>query len=69
MSEHYVVVSRDHGTSWHGVGPALPFAFSGFTYSVARGAVYAWQRYCDFQAGVNPVLPRAIMRLDLDLTP
>jgi len=69
MGEHYVVVSRDHGKTWHGVGPALPFDFSGFTYSAARNAIYAWQRYCDFQAGVNPVLPRAIMRLDLDLTP
>jgi hypothetical protein len=69
MSEHYVIVSRDHGASWRGVGPALPIKFSGFTYSEARGAVYAWEAYCDFQAGVNPVKPRAIMRLDLDVSP
>jgi hypothetical protein len=69
MSDNVVVVSRDHGASWQGVGPRLPFAPAGFTYSDIRNAVYAWQNYCDFEAGVNPVLAQAIMRLDLDLTP
>jgi hypothetical protein len=72
MSENFVVVSRDHGASWDTVGPKVPFVDSpvaGFTYSTARQAVYAWQNYCDFEAGLNPVLDQAIMRLDLDLTP
>jgi hypothetical protein len=69
MSDNVVVVSRDHGASWRGVGPRLPFAPAGFTYSDIRNAVYAWQNYCDFQAGVNPVMAQAIMRLDLDLSP
>ena len=69
MSEHFVVVSRDHGASWDTVGPELPFDLAGFTYSTARQAVYAWRNYCDFAADVNPVLPQSIMRLDLDLSP
>ena len=48
---------------------ALPFDPAGFTYSDAGNAVYAWQNYCDFAAGENPVLDQAIMRLDLDLSP
>jgi photosystem II stability/assembly factor-like uncharacterized protein len=69
MSDDFVVVSRDRGASWRGVGPELPFDFAGFTYSASRNSVYAWQNYCDFEAGVNPVLAEAIMRLDLDLSP
>jgi hypothetical protein len=69
MSDTFVVVSRDHGASWRAVGPELPFRPSGFTYSEVLGAAYAWQNYCDFEAGVNPVLAQAIMRLDLDLSP
>jgi len=69
MSEHFVVVSRDHGASWRTAGPELPFDLAGFTYSTERQAVYAWRNYCDFEAGLNPVLDEAIMRLDLDLTP
>jgi hypothetical protein len=69
MSDGVVVVSRDHGGSWQAVGPRLPFEFSGFTYSPNRNAVYAWQNYCDFEAGLNPVMAQAIMRLDLDLSP
>ena len=67
MSDDFVIVSRDQGASWRGVGPALPYDPSGLTYSAAGKAVYVWSTYCDFQAGVNPVRARAIMRLDLDL--
>ena len=69
MSDTFVIVSRDRGASWQGVGPPLPFDHDGFTYSAIRNAVYIWRNYCDFQAGVNPVLDSAIMRLDLDLNP
>jgi hypothetical protein len=68
MGDNFVVVSRDHGASWRAVRPRLPFEPAGFAYSAIRNAVYAWQNYCDFEAGVNPVMAQAIMRLDLDLS-
>ncbi len=69
MRDTFVVVSRDRGASWQGAGPEVPFDAAGFTYSDVGNAVYAWQNYCDFEAGVNPVLDQAIVRLDLDLSP
>jgi hypothetical protein len=69
LGDEYIVVSRDRGASWQGVGPVLPYDPSGFTYSATRNAVYVWQSGCDVGAGVNPVNARAIMRLDLDLSP
>ena len=69
VSDTVVIVSHDRGASWQGVGPPMPIEHSGFTYSAVRNAVYIWQNYCDFQAGVNPVLEQAIMRLDLDVSP
>ncbi len=64
-----MLVSRDRGVTWEGLGGRFPFTADGFTYSASEDAVYIWQKYCDFQAGVNVVLDDAIFRLDADLTP
>jgi hypothetical protein len=67
MGVEHVIVSGDRGVTWQAVGPPFPYQPDGFTYSAVRGAVYAWQNYCDFETGVNPVLPGSIIRLDLVL--
>ena len=66
MGVEFMIVSRDRGQTWRTVGPPLPYAPAGFTYSATRGAVFAWENYCDFEAGPNPVLAESIIRLDLE---
>jgi hypothetical protein len=66
----HMIVSRDRGESWRNVGPPFPFRPNGFTYSPVRDAVYAWRTQCSLEdAARNPIEERAVVRLDLDLTP
>jgi hypothetical protein len=67
MSEDYIVVSDDRGTSWRPGGPPLPHNPTGFTNSPYRDAFYAWRQHCGIAAGGNPELARASIRLDMDL--
>lgn len=64
-----VVLSRDRGATWRRVGPRLPFEPSGFTYSEANEALFLWKNYCDLDTEINPIVPKSIMKLDLDLDP
>jgi photosystem II stability/assembly factor-like uncharacterized protein len=61
-----VVISDDQGVSWRAVGPQLPYAPSGLTYSPSRQAFYVWRFSCDKSTGNNPVAPGSIMRLDVE---
>jgi hypothetical protein len=69
MGVERMLVSRDQGENWRGVGPPFAYAPKGFTYSPVRNQVFAWQNYCDLDNSPNPVAPQSIIRLDLDVTP
>jgi photosystem II stability/assembly factor-like uncharacterized protein len=56
-----VIMSRDGGATWEGVGPTLPFQVSGIAYSSFRNAFYAWYFDC-----TDEIKPDSIVRLDLD---
>jgi photosystem II stability/assembly factor-like uncharacterized protein len=60
-----VLISGDHGATWESIGPALPYAPSGMTYSPSKKAFYIW--HFDCEPGSIPVQPRSIMRLDAQL--
>jgi photosystem II stability/assembly factor-like uncharacterized protein len=59
-----VVMSKDGGATWHGLGPTLPFRPSGLAYAPQRHALYIWYFTCD-RSGQNPVPADAIMQLDV----
>jgi photosystem II stability/assembly factor-like uncharacterized protein len=59
-----VVISADGGSVWSPVGAALPFTPAGVIYSPGRKALFIWHWDCG-----PVVLPDAIMRLDMDLSP
>jgi len=64
-----VVVSSDRGATWTAVGPPLPFSTTGLAYSASRKSFYIWRGNCaalGFGAN-NPVLSKAIMRLQVTL--
>jgi photosystem II stability/assembly factor-like uncharacterized protein len=62
-----VVLSSDHGGTWHSVGPSFPFPPNGLAYSPAGKAFYIWHFYCDSSKANNPVVAQSIMRLGVDL--
>jgi hypothetical protein len=63
----WVSVSPNHGLTWAAIGPPLPYAASGFTYSASGKAFYAWRSDCFSKTGNTPVKADAIMRLSVDL--
>ncbi len=59
----YVLVSPDHGATWHPVSSSLPYADErGLAYSSQRKTFFIWHFTCG--SGSVPVPPDAIMRFD-----
>lgn len=65
LGQGYVVVSRDHGSSWQRVGSPLPYLPVGMVYSRFRKSFYVWRFDCAATA-VQPVPAEAIMSLPFD---
>ena len=59
-----ILASSDRGRTWSYIGPTLPFAPNGISYSRVENAFYAWHLDCNF-AGTNVVTAQSIVRLDL----
>jgi photosystem II stability/assembly factor-like uncharacterized protein len=57
-----VIVSADDGGTWRAVGPGMPYAPNGFTYSPFRNAFYIWHFDCSFTTN-DAIPPTAIMSL------
>jgi hypothetical protein len=65
VGNQVVIVSADHGATWRSVGPGMPYAPSGLTYSPFRNAFYIWHFDCDFSTN-NPIPANAILSLSYD---
>jgi hypothetical protein len=62
-----VIVSKDHGATWQGIGPPLPYAPTGMVYAPFRKAFYIWHFDCN-TGGDTSVKANAIERMDYDYT-
>ena len=62
LGDTAIIESSDEGRTWRTVGPPLPFAPAGMTYSAAAEAFYVWRFDCDFSTD-DPIQPDSIMRL------
>jgi hypothetical protein len=64
LASEAVVISSDHGETWHAVTSKLPFEPTGVTYSRQRKAFFILHATCTFPTAVVPA--DAIMRFDYD---
>lgn len=64
VGQNALVVSSDHGTTWHEVTTALPFTPMSLTYSAQQKAFFI--SHFDCGAPPVPVAPDAIMRYDFE---
>jgi hypothetical protein len=71
LSLHHVVVSNDHGATWHFVTPAFPFGSSvvpnGFVYSAPEKAFFLWHSSCSSDNTVPTLVAHdAVVRFPYD---